>query len=177
MGNDFDFDPIVYSGEVDKKVPEKPGVHLGYNGKKGEYLRITYVGESKNLKRCLKRHGKGCTHYSYEVIEGGDIRIGETEDVRKKRKRELIEKFAPECNRRGVDTSRAWGEEWVIKPGKNGMELWKRPDSTLKRGDPSYSPPEKIRSLDLARVEDFDLGKQPDVGSRGKDRKERDELQ
>lgn len=99
MGSDFDFKPIISSEKVSEEVPEKPGVYIGYNETEDGELRITYVGESTNLKKRLRRHEKPCTHYSYEVIERGDIKRGNAESVRKTRESELIERFAPELNR------------------------------------------------------------------------------
>lgn len=68
-------------------VPEKPGIYKGYNLTSKGNLRLTYIGESKNLKKRLNNRGLPCTHYTWEV----------TRD-RKRKEKELIKKHQPQLN-------------------------------------------------------------------------------
>ena len=137
-----DFDPIVKTTNY-QKYPKKPGVYIGLNGEKGDKLNIVYVGETKNLRRRLRRHPDGASiYFSFEVMEN------DSESERKKREKELIERFAPGDNIQHADSVRGWNEEWVIRYNEDGTrELWKEPDSLAKEGDTGYFKPKKIRDL------------------------------
>lgn len=136
----FDFFPIVGVEEI-KKVPSEPGVYIGYNEtkKSGEY-RITYVGESGNLRQRIHQHPKGCTHFSFEEM------LGRTEKQRRQREKQLIEKFRPENNIKHHQP-KSLAIEWVVVKEDDCFKLVKQPDSLLKPEDPSYFEKEVVKRV------------------------------
>lgn len=135
-----DFEPFVKITTELERIPEESGVYIGFNGKVGDILRITYVGKTENLKRRLHKHGRSCTHYSFKVIS--------KEEDRRELEKRLIEIFAPESNREFVDKSRTLSEEWVIKFDGGDWELWKRPDPVLDEDSSGYFPKKKVETLE-----------------------------
>jgi len=95
---DFDLEPVVDVNNVKEEIPEAAGVYIGYNQTRAGNFHITYVGRSRNLQRRLSHHPTPCTHFSFEIIEEGNIYEGSAEDIRKKREKELIRKLSPGFN-------------------------------------------------------------------------------
>jgi len=146
--NKKDFNPIIRYIEENEKVPEKGGIYIGYNPRNEDIYRITYIGETKNLKRGIKQCPKGCTHYSYKLISD--------QTKRRDLKKELIEVFAPEGNKL-ADNSRSWGEEWIIKKKDDSINLLRRPDSMLKEGDPNWFEKERIENISISSINGADI--------------------
>lgn len=94
---------IIQSKQTDKHAPNKPGIYIGYNKTSKGNLRLTYIGEAKNLRKRLHKHPKGCTHFTWEIIEGW-------EGKRKKREKELIKKHHPLLNQKHR-TKHIWNDK------------------------------------------------------------------
>ncbi len=102
---------VIFSRiQIQKFAPDEPGVYVGYNETKEGNLRVTYVGQAKNLRKRLRHHEKGCTHFSFEIINTGDIHEGTAENRMDARKKELIGRYHPHLNIRGKKKIKEWEE-------------------------------------------------------------------
>jgi len=93
-------------------IPEKPGVYIGYNQTKYGNLRLTYIGQTQNLRKRLWRHEQPFTHVSFEIIDKADIHKGTIQNQLDDREKKLIEKYQPHFNTCFNRTKNIQKREW-----------------------------------------------------------------